>query len=86
MTDNDDTTGLPSEITEFSYKGLLFKIHRADHLNFWTIKQGRNIVLRHFTLPEKIEDDIAQAIQRIKDGVDAGRGLNIDYSKIEETE
>jgi len=68
--------------TSFSYRGLVFRIERSDTLNFWTIKQGNRIVLRMFTLPHKIEADIVKAIDSIKEGIERGFGLNIDYSKV----
>ena len=79
MTNSSDN---PAKPEGFGYRGLVFKIHRSTSLNFWTIKNGNRIVLRYFTLPHKIEADILTAIQSIKDGVDAGRGLNVDYSKV----
>jgi len=35
-----------------------------------------------FTLPHKIEADIVKAIDSIKEGIERGFGLNIDYSKV----
>ena len=79
---NDKQTIESEPPTEFTYRGLVFKIHRLSQDHVLVIKQGNRIVSRMTTLPVTIESVILSRIELIKEQVDKGYGLNIDYDKV----
>ncbi len=69
--------------TAFEYRGLTFKI--VSKKTSVLVKQGRRHVLKQLDANEAIprEKVIRELIQSVKDGVNQGYGLNLDYSKVE---